>query len=282
MKQPDDRRLATFSFAAIKRPEERFERTSPSNLSTLAQCPRAYAIGRDYKRAKKAHKDLAPDAPNYKMRYGTSFHKAVEVPDSDIDDIVAAQCADIPDSGWDAKYRTHEDVALGVRNALKAFNESELSKPWRKRTKKTLVEKEMSATINGMPMKGVVDMITNKGEVVDLKTTSKSFRTWHGDQLTAYWLLAKENGVKVKDDARVIKIYRPRNPKASVEIEDETINVAVQEKRVRKLMDKAIWLRDNQATWQDDYTQIENNPNAAKCNYCVARGTSACPETRTW
>lgn len=270
-----------FTFAPIEN-RNRFDRVSPSSLATLAQCPRSYAIHRDHALAKKAHKDINDDPPNYKMRFGTIFHKAVEKPDEDIDELVAKECAVLGESAWDSFYKSPDDIAVAIKKCVAYFRKHEVSKPWRKRTKKTLIEQELKSEINGMKIKGVVDMITNKGEVVDLKTTSKSWPQWHGLQLGAYWLLAKLNGVKVQDEASVIKIYRPRGPKGGTGIDEERIDASKQETQINRLMEKAVWLRDNQATWETDYTKIESNPNANRCGLCCAKGTSACPETRIW
>lgn len=261
----------------------RFGHTSPSGFTTLEQCPRKYAIQRDFEKAHATHPDMSTDTPTYKMVFGTVFHQAVEDgDDADVDAIAADKCAVLDEDAWDDYYKGHEAVALGVRNCLSEFYKSEYATPWLERDDDTLIEESFDATIDGMEIRGKVDLITPEGHVTDLKTTNKSFPQWHGSQLCAYWMLAEANGVDVKPEASVIKIYRPRKPDGISGVEELQLDAELQKPHVLRLLGHARWMRDNEVKWQDDYTQIRNNPGCSHCRFCVARGTSACPETRTW
>lgn len=267
--------------------DSRFDRVTPSGLSSLEGCPRKYAIQRDYAAARKVHKDLPEDPPTYKMVFGSIFHRVVELGKRTAEDIAKVAKDVLRKEGsleFDDRYKGVDDLAKGVETCMGAFVVSPEAEPWTRKRKGAKFEEKFETIIDGMPMLGIVDCITDKGEVLDLKTTSKSFggRMWHGSQLTAYHMLAKENTEGIQDDAQVVKVYRPVKPDGATGVEGQWLPAAKNVPHVKRLVKMAKTIRDRQDEWQKDYTKIVYNPSCQMCPFCPAKGTSACPETRTW
>lgn len=262
----------------------RFDRVSPSSLPTLEQCRRAWAIQRDYGKARKAHPDLPDDPPTYKMVFGTIFHKAVEKTAKSVralrkitKDVLAENAEPVK---FDDYYPDAKSLAEGVGTALKGFLGDAASEPWKNR-KGAALEKDYETEIAGMPMYGIVDCIDGNGIVRDLKTTASN-NIWHGSQLAAYWRLAADNKHKVESQACVVKVWRPRRPDGNTSTTEQYMDAKANQRHVERLAETAKRMRDDMPRWEKDYTAIEINPSAGRCAYCPARGTSACPERRTW
>lgn len=272
--------------------ESRFDRVSPSGLPTLEQCPRAYAIQRDYDAAREAHPDLPEDRRNYKMVFGSIAHKVVELNKTTSKEVHEITQDIVGEEGkleFDSAYTSVLDLARGVFNAVKAFFDSTDSFPWKHQSKghSTYKERKLEAEVEGMKVSGIVDCI-HDGWIIDLKTTTPSNRTWYGSQLGAYWLLAKENypqGIgehHIYPDAKIVKLYRPRQPDSGSGVKSEIISAEKNEPHIRQLLRTAKVIRDRQDEWRKNYRMLAMNPNSGRCGYCPARGTSACPETRIW
>lgn len=264
--------------------EGRFDRVTPSGLPTLEQCPRAWAIQRDYEKARKAHPDLPEDGVTYKMVFGTIFHKVMELGGYKPKEVYQTAVDSVGEDKlkYDYSYKNVKHLAQGVYGAVKVFLNNSASRPWREREKSgAKFELKCEGEFEGIKMAGIVDCI-DSGVVSDLKTTTPSNKTWHGSQLTAYWMLARTQQEGIEDQARVVKVFRPSKPDGNSGVETLNLSAALNEPHVRRLIRLAKKIRDAMPKWEGDYRVIANNPSADRCRYCPARGTTACPETRTW
>ena len=244
---------------------------------------RAWAIHHNYDKARKAHPDLPEDGATVPMIFGSAFHKVVEDKAKNakeirkaLDDVLGKS-----DPAYDSTYSGRDDVAKGLRVALNAFLADPQSAPWKDGSAR-LVEKKLSAEIDGIPVRGIMDCIDGDGMVIDIKTTTPRAECDYGSQLTTYWLMARENMEGIQDRAKVLKVFRPWGPKGKSGVLAERLSAKANEKHVRRLLQKVWALRETKKTWQKDYNEIESNPSAKRCRYCPAQGTSACPETRRW
>lgn len=266
-----------------ERGEERFSKVSPSGLPTLEQCPRYYAIQRDYRAARKAHPDLPEDGKTVPLIFGSAFHKVVEDKCRNSEEVSKTLDGVLggSDPEYDSVYSGRGDVVKGLLVALKAFLNSPESAPWRDDSAK-MVEERMEARVEGMKITGIVDCVDGDGQVIDIKTTTPRADSEYGSQLTAYWMLARANSEGIGDDAAVLKVFRPYGPKGKSGVASERLSAKANERHVRGLLRLAKRIGKTREKWSDDYTKLPCNPGAKRCRYCPARMTSACPETRRW